>query len=199
MFVTIEGTDGAGKTTLAAGLVERLTARGVDVVSVREPGGTALGESLRRILLDPGARIGAPAEALLYAAARAELVSEVIGPALGAGRLLICDRFVESSLAYQGAGRGLGVEAVRAVNRLATGGLEADVVLLLDLPPEAARRRRNAVPDRMEAEDAGFSARVRRCFLDLAAAEPDRFVVIDATAAPDGVLTRALEAVEGRM
>src|SRR2546423_1290148 len=142
MFVTIEGGDGTGKTTLASALTARLRDDGVDVLAVREPGGTPLGETVRAVLLDPASVVSAEAEALLYAAARAQLVSDVIRPALDAGRWVLCDRYVESSLAYQGAGRGLGVEAVRAMNALATGGMAADVVLLLDLSTEEAGARK---------------------------------------------------------
>jgi dTMP kinase len=195
VFVTIEGPDGAGKSTLAQSLRVALTARGHDVLLVREPGGTMLGEALRTLLLDPASQIDPPAEALLYAAARAQLVAEVVRPALADGRLVLCDRYVESSLAYQGAGRGLGVEAIRAVNEVATGGLRADRVILLDIAPGVAADRALGRPDRIEAEGGGFRDRLRSCFLALAEAEPDRFSVIDGALPPAEVLRLALEVI----
>lgn len=199
MFVTIEGGDGAGKTTLARLLHQELTARGHDVLLVREPGGTELGETLRLLLLDPTSRIHPRAEALLYATARAALVAEVIRPALEAGRTVVADRFVDSSLAYQGEGRGLGVETVRAANELAVGGLRPDLVLVLDVAPDLAAARRGGVPDRLEGSPEEFHARVRAGFLALARAEPDRFVVIDAAQPAEQVAKLALEAIEGRL
>ena len=198
MFITVEGPDGAGKTTLAQALATALTERGRDVLLLREPGGTALGEDLRRLLLDPASSVDPAAEALLYAAARAQLVAEVVRPALEAGRVVVCDLYVESSLAYQGAGRGLGVDAVRAVNEVATGGLRADVVLLVDVTPEVATTRLGTRLDRLEQEGPAFRARVRQGFLQLAEAEPERVVVLDGCAPPDQVLARAMVAVEAR-
>src|SRR4051812_49742813 len=136
-LVTIEGLDGAGKTTLAAGLAERLP----EAVLLREPGGVAASERVRELVKDPALRIGARAEALLYAAARAQLVEERLAPELDAGRLVLLDRFVDSSLAYQGAGRGLGIDAVRAVNEFATGGLRPALTLLLRIHPAEGRAR----------------------------------------------------------
>jgi dTMP kinase len=201
-FVTVEGGDGAGKTTLVSGLAASLSRRGLDVLVLREPGGTWLGEELRRLLLDPRSEIGAPAEALLYAAARAELVSEAIRPALAKGQMVLCDRFVESSLAYQGAGRELGLDWVRGVNELAIGGLRADLVLILDVDPAiglSRQRARRGEADRIEGSSHELHERVRRCFLDLAGAEPDRFVVIDAGSALEVVLEEALLAIEKRL
>jgi len=166
-----------------------------DVLLVREPGGTPLGEALRGLLLDPRSRVDPHAEALLYAAARAQLVADVVRPALQEGRDVVCDRFVDSSLAYQGAARGLGVAEVGAVNAFATGGLLPDRTILLDLAPAAALARKDGARDRMEGADVAFHQRVRDCFVSLAASEPDRFVVIDASQPPAAVLDTALRAL----
>src|SRR3954447_14717483 len=198
-LVTIEGLDGAGKTTLAAGLVSALAARGVEAVLLREPGGVALSERIRALVKDPALRVGGAAEALLYAAARAQLVEERVRPLLDDGSWVLLDRFVDSSLAYQGAARGLGVDRVRELNRLATGGLVPDRTLLLALDPAAGRARlagRGEEPDRLEAEDAAFFARVAAAYADLARDEPDRIRVIDAGGAEPDVLAAALAALE---
>jgi dTMP kinase len=193
-LVTIEGLDGAGKTTLATGLAERLPG----AVLLREPGGVAASERVRELVKDPELRIGARAEALLYAAARAQLVEERLRPELDAGRLVLLDRFVDSSLAYQGAARGLGVEAVRAINDFGTGGLEPDLTLLLRIDPSAGRTRqagRGEAPDRLEREADDFFARIAAAYDRLAAAEPGRFRVLDATRPEAEVLDDALSAV----
>jgi dTMP kinase len=198
-LVTIEGLDGAGKTTLAAGLVSALAARGVEAVLLREPGGVELSERVRALVKDPGLRVGGPAEALLYAAARAQLVEERVRPLLDEGSWVLLDRFVDSSLAYQGAARGLGVDRVRELNLFATGGLVPDRTLLLALDPAAGRARlaaRGEAPDRLEAEDAAFFARVAEAYEDLAREEPQRIRVIDAGRAAPEVLAAALAALE---
>ncbi len=198
-LVTIEGLDGAGKTTLAAGLVSALAARGVEAVLLREPGGVELSERVRALVKDPALRVGGPAEALLYAAARAQLVEERVRPLLGEGSWVLLDRFVDSSLAYQGAARGLGVDRVRELNLFATGGLVPDRTLLLALDPAAGRARlagRGEEPDRLEAEDAAFFARVAAAYEDLAREEPERIRVIDAGGAEPEVLAAALAALE---
>ena len=198
-LITIEGLDGAGKTTLAAEL-ERALARRVGAVRVlREPGGVELAERVRALVKDPGLRVGARAEALLYAAARAQLVEELLAPLLEAGTWVVLDRFVDSSLAYQGGGRGLGVDAVRAINDFATGGLTPDrtVLLRVDLVTGRARQAdRGADPDRLEREDGAFFEAVARVYEELAAAEPDRIRVVDAERAPDEVLADVVGAVE---
>src|SRR5436305_3468648 len=156
-LITIEGIDGAGKTTLAEALQDELGARGLEVVLLREPGGVAVAERVRELVKDPGFRIGARAEALLYAAARAQLVEEAIDPLLEQGTWVLLDRFVDSSLAYQGSGRGLGVDAVRSINEFGTRGLRPDRTLLLAVDPRPGRERseRRAGPvDRPEAERA---------------------------------------------
>jgi dTMP kinase len=198
-LVTIEGLDGAGKTTLAAGLVAALAARGVQAVLLREPGGVELSERVRALVKDPALRVGGPAEALLYAAARAQLVEERVRPLLDEGSWVLLDRFVDSSLAYQGAARGLGVDRVRELNLFATGGLVPDRTLLLALDPAAGRARlagRGEAPDRLEAEDAAFFARVAAAYAELAREEPERIRVIDAAGAETEVLAAALAALE---
>jgi dTMP kinase len=197
-LVTIEGIDGAGKSTLAAALRDALARRGTPVQLLREPGGVALSERIRELVKDPDLRVDAAAEALLFAAARAQLVAERIRPLLDAGNLVLLDRFVDSSLAYQGEGRGLGVEAVRAVNAMATGGLTPDRTLLLRIDPAQGRSRqdvRGEAADRMEQAPEAFFTRIATAYDALAEAEPGRFRVLDATAAPDVVLAEALDAL----
>ena len=198
-LVTIEGLDGAGKTTVAVALADALRARGVDAVLLREPGGVELSERLRGLVKDPELRIGGAAEALLYAAARAQLVEERLRPLLEEDRWVLLDRFVDSSLAYQGAARGLGVDRVRALNVIATGGLVPDRTLLLVLDPAAGRARlaeRGEEPDRLEAEDAAFFARVADAYAQLAREEPERMRVVDAGRSQDEVLAASLAALE---
>lgn len=199
-LITIEGIDGAGKSTLAAALASTLASRSIQVEVVREPGGVELSERIRELLCDPTRQIGGAAEALLYAAARAELVRTRLQPMLDSGTHVLLDRYVDSSLAYQGGGRGLGVQRIAAVNSLATAGLEPDRTLLLRLPPALARARlraRGGGQERLEAEGDGFFARVALTYEQLAAAEPRRIVVLDATARPEEVLELALAALEG--
>jgi len=198
MLVTIEGIDGAGKSTLAAGLAEALRAEGVDVELLREPGGVELSERVRALVKDPALTVDPRAEALLYAAARAQLVAERVRPLLDAGRWVLLDRFVDSSLAYQGAGRELGVEAVRAINDFGTGGLAPARTLLLRIDPAAGRVRaegRGEPPDRLEAEGNAFFAAIARSYDELAAAEPERFRVLDAAAEPERLVEDALAAL----
>jgi dTMP kinase len=194
VFISFEGLDGSGKTTQAGLLAAAAEARGGEVVRVREPGGTAAGERIRAVLLDPGLDIGGWAEALLYAAARAQLVAEVIRPALERGATVIADRFVDSSLAYQGCARGLGVDEVLGVNRLATGDLLPDRTLLLELEAGAAASRRGA-PDRIESEDAAFHRAVAEGFASAARRFPDRITVVDASGTPEQVAGRVRRAV----
>jgi len=195
MFISFEGLDGCGKTTQAAMLADALELEGREVVRVREPGGTPTGERIRELLLDPAARIGPAAEALLYAAARAQLVHDVIAPALDRGSVVIADRFIDSSLAYQGVGRGLGLEEILAVNQLATGGLMPDATLLLRLDLDEASRRRGSAIDRIEAEHAGFHADVADGFDAAAARFPERIRIVDASGPPRAVLARVRQAV----
>ena len=192
MLITVEGVDGAGKSTLIAGLAAAL-----DVIVLREPGGVEVSERIRSLLADPSLRVDPRAEALLYAAARAQLVAEQLRPLLEAGHTVLLDRFVDSSLAYQGAGRGLGVEEIRALNEFATGGLRPDRTLLLRIDPSVGLGRISDRPaDRLEQEDGAFFAAIARAYDELAAAEPERFAVIDASQPPDRVLADALAALD---
>jgi dTMP kinase len=194
-LITIEGVDGAGKTTLASGLLAALSGAGVRARLMREPGGVETSEAVRALVKDPGLTVGARTEALLYAAARAQLVEEALEPALSAGEWVLLDRFVDSSLAYQGGGRGLGIEEVRELNLFATGGLAPDRTLLLTLDPASAQARADArgeAPDRLELAGADFFARIAEAYQQLAAAEPQRIRVLDATLAPEQVVAQAL-------
>jgi dTMP kinase len=197
-LITIEGIDGAGKSTLAAGLVHALSERGVQATLLREPGGVRTAERIRELVHDPDATIGARAEALLYAAARAQLVEEALEPLLAAGRLVLLDRFVDSSLAYQGAGRDLGVDAVAAINAFGTGGLVPDRTLLLRIDPAAGRARsaeRGAPPDRLEQQPDVFFERIVSAYDELARADGGRIRVIDADQPPAAVLADAMTAI----
>ena len=196
-LITVEGLDGAGKTTLVAGLTRELAARGRELLVLREPGGVELSERIRLLVKDPELAIDARAEALLYAAARAQLVAEQLVPLLEDGQWVLLDRFVDSSLAYQGAGRGLGVERIRALNELATGGLTPDRTLLLRIDPAVGRARiADRDPDRLEQAGEAFFSAVAAAYDELAAAEPDRIAVLDADRAPEAVLADALAALE---
>jgi dTMP kinase len=196
VLITVEGIDGAGKSTLVAGLADALADR--DPVVLREPGGVELSERLRSLVKDPALAVGGRAEALVYAAARAQLVEQLLRPLLDAGRWVLLDRFVDSSLAYQGSGRGLGIEAVRELNAFATGGLTPDRTLLLRLDPQLGLARvggRLEGFDRLERERLEFWAAIAEAYDALAAAEPERWVVIDASGPADDVLQAALEAL----
>ena len=188
LLIAVEGGDGAGKSTQIARLTRWLDARGRSYVVTREPGGTPLGRAVRDLLLHGGA-VSARAETLLFAADRAHHVETVIRPALDAGQDVITDRFMESSSAYQGAGRDLSAAEVREVSLWATGGLVPDLTILLDVPVEvgAARRGVRGRSDRMEAEDADFHDRVRAGFLDLARAAPERYVVVNGALSADAI------------
>ncbi len=198
MFITLEGPDGSGKSSLLPRLAAALCDGGCDVVTTREPGSTPLGEQIRRLVLDTEPRIDRTglADALLFAASRAQHVADVIRPALERGAVVVCDRFADSSLAYQGAGSGVPMDELRAVQRLATGGLVPDLTILLDLPVEAGLGRKSAEVTRFEAyQDLAYHERVRAAFLAFAAAEPDRYVVVDATGDEEAVLGGAVAAV----
>ncbi len=200
-FITLEGPEGAGKTVLGQRLAEALRARGHAVVLTREPGGTRLGERLRGLLLEDPGPIDPRADALLFNAARAQLVAEVLRPALAAGQVVVCARFADSTLAYQGYGEGLPIAELRRLAEVATGGLVPDRTILLDLEPEVGLRRKAAGEHtRFEAAfDLAFHRRVRAGFLALAAADPERFRVIEASRRVEpvfrDVLAAALEVV----
>jgi dTMP kinase len=197
-LITIEGLDGAGKTTLASGLVRELRSRDVRAHLLREPGGVVLAERIREVVKDPLLRVGARAEALLYAGARAQLVEEAVRPLLESDAWVVLDRFLDSSLAYQGAGRGLGIDEVRAVNLFGTGGLAPDRTLLLRVDPAVGRSRqagRGEAPDRLEREADDFFAAIAAAYDAIAAAEPERVRVVDASLAPGAVLSAALAAM----
>jgi dTMP kinase len=198
VLITIEGIDGAGKTTLASALETALRDRGIAVRLLREPGGVVLAERIRELVKDPGLVVGARAEALLYAAARAQLTEETLVPLLESGTWVLLDRYVDSSLAYQGAGRLLGIAEVRAVNDFATGGLTPDRTLLLTVEASLGRRRaqaRGEPVDRLEREREDFYLRTAAAYADLATAEPQRIRTLDASKPPPQVLADALAAV----
>ncbi|MFZ1994275.1 MAG: dTMP kinase [Solirubrobacteraceae bacterium] len=198
-LITIEGIDGAGKSTLAAGLVDALAQRGVQATLLREPGGVRTAERIRELVHDPAASIGARAEALLYAAARAQLVEEALEPLLADGHLVLLDRYVDSSLAYQGVGRDLGIDAVAAINAFGTGGLLPDRTLLLRIDPAAGRARsaqRGAPLDRLEQQPDAFFARIAAAYDALAEADAGRIRVIVADQPPPDVLAEALAAID---
>jgi dTMP kinase len=192
LFITLEGPEGSGKTTQTRLLANWLAEAGYDVLTTREPGGTRIGDVVRTLLLDPAyAGIRPETEFLLFCAARAQIVGEVIRPHLGKGGIVVCDRFADSSLAYQGYGRQLDQDAVRVITAFATGGLLPDLTLCLDLPVvEGFRRKQDrglGSPDRLEQEQLEFHERVRQGYLALARAELHRWVIVDAARATEEV------------
>ena len=201
-FITLEGGDGAGKTTQVELLTAWLEAHGRTVVRTREPGGTELGQRIREMVLHERGHVAPRAEALLYAADRAHHVETVVRPALLRGDIVLQDRYIDSSVAYQGVARGLGAERVRSVSEWAADGLVPDLTVLLDLDVTVGRARvaaaRGDTFDRLESEAATFHETVRRAFLDAAAAEPERFLVVDA-AAPTDEVQRAVRTAVGAL
>lgn len=204
LFIVFEGGDGAGKTTQVAMAQQWLESRGATVRTTREPGGTQISEELRSLVLEHGhGEIDARTEALIYSAARAAHVQQVIRPSLEAGTHIICDRFVDSSLAYQGMGRELGFAAVASINDFAAGGLKPDVTIILDISAEHGRARRIAASggvedsDRLEAEPDDFHERIRNAFLELAAQDPQRYLVLDATASVEQLHQSIVEHLAG--
>jgi len=195
LLITFEGPEGSGKSTLIASLARVLAAGGEEPLVLREPGGTAIGESIRNILLDTASVDMCPeTELLLMVASRAQLVREKINPALEAGRIVLCDRFADASVAYQGFGRGLGEERVNQLNEFALGGREPDLTILCMLPPEEGQARlANRTTDRLDREPAAFHQRVFEGYRNLASSGESRFRVIDAAAAPEAMLAETVE------
>ncbi len=195
-FFVLEGLDGCGKSTQARRLVERLRALGREVVHTREPGGTPAGERIRAVLLDPAlGEVDPLTEVLLYQAARRQLVAQVIAPALARGALVVCERWHYATQAYQGAAGGAAGEAVRASSDLATGGLEPDRAVLLDLPDAAAQARMDRPRDRIEARGADYRARVAAGFRAIFEADPGRLRIVSALGTPEAVEARVWEAL----
>jgi dTMP kinase len=197
MFITFEGIDGSGKSTQARLLADALAGDGRDVVLTREPGGTELGEQIRELILG-GGEVASWAEAALFTAARAQLVEEVITPALARGADVVCDRFIDSSFAYQGIARGLGLERVLELNLHAVGGLLPDRTYLLQIDPEESARRLREPGDRIEREAGDFSARVAEAYRELAAAFPERITTIDGTRPPEEIGREILDGLRQR-
>ena len=197
MFVTFEGLDGSGKSTQARLLAEALAADGRDVVSTREPGGTEVGELIRELILGPR-HIAPWAEAALFAAARAQLVEQVIAPALDRGADVVCDRYLDSSLAYQGIARGLGLERVLELNLHAISGILPDRTYLLLVDPQESAQRLGEPDDRIEREDDAFRARVDEAYRELAVAYPERIVTIDGARTPDTIGREILDELRQR-
>ncbi|TLM82020.1 dTMP kinase [Pseudarthrobacter sp. NamE5] len=200
LFIAFEGGDGAGKSTQAARLAEALEARGLTVLRTREPGGTPIGEKLRSLVLDHGhGLIDAHTEALIFAASRAAHATQVIRPALDRGEIVLTDRYIDSSVAYQGAGRALGEDAVRSLNEWATSSLHPHLTVLLDVDPAMGRRRRtagDAAEDRLEAEADEFHTRIRDAFLELARRRPESYLVLPAHLSVSELSALILERVD---
>lgn len=198
VFISFEGGNGSGKSTQIERARQWFASRGRSVTVTREPGGTELGVDIRRLVQNGPEDVDPRTEALLYAADRAYHVATVIRPALERGEVVLTDRYIDSSLAYQGAARSLGVDEIDSLSQWATGGLRASLTFLLDLPPEVGARRRTDRPDRLERESMDFHERVRHEYLRLADAEPERIVVIDAVGTPDEVFAEIRGVLEER-
>lgn len=208
LFITFEGIEGSGKSTQVTLLADHLAAQGRAVMVTREPGGTRIGDQIRKILLDPANKaLDATSELLLYAASRAQHLKEVIHPACDAGKIILCDRFSDATLAYQGYGRGLDREMIRTLDRMVTGEMRPDLTLLLDIDPEAGlvrargRNFRSGLEGeaRFENEELAFHTRVRQGYRALAQEEPDRIRVVDASRPPDQVQRTMREIVDDVM
>jgi dTMP kinase len=191
MFITFEGIDGSGKTTQINLLSARLRQRGIDVLALREPGGNEVSENIREVLLSSKNEIGVRAELLLFVAARAQLVEKVIRPALDAGKLVICDRYCDSSVAYQGFGRGIDIDDVHSCNKFATNNLVPNLTFFLDVPTTVGLGRKSSrgenVLDRMESAGESFFDKARKGYLSIAESEPERFIVLDGRATPEEI------------
>jgi dTMP kinase len=195
-FISLDGLDGTGKSTQCRLLAEWLRGRGLAVEECSDPGGTAIGLVVRDLLLHHRHEMALPCEALLFMASRAQLVAEVIRPALAAGRVVVCDRFLLANVVYQGHAGGLDVEGLWDIGRFGTGGLEPDLTLVLDLPPAAALARRGRPPDRLESREAAFHERVRAGFLAEARRRPERIRIVDASQSVEGIHQRIKQEVE---
>ncbi len=191
VFIAFEGGEGAGKSTQVKALAAGLRAGGQTVLVTREPGGTPAAEIMRAVALDPEhTGLDPRAEALLFAAARADHVARVIRPALSQGQVVVCDRYIDSSVAYQGVGRGLGVTRIEQLSLWATDGLRPDLTIVLDVDPVLGRQRTAAAPDRLESESGEFHAGVRAAFLERAAADPEHYLILDADRSPEELAAR---------
>ena len=202
LFITLEGPDGSGKSTMIDLISKELRQRGIDPVVTREPGGTPIGEKIRDLILDPENRLMSPeTEALLYAASRGQHVHEKIRPALGQGRLVLCDRFLLSSLAYQGVGRDLGVERVKMINDFALQDIYPDLILFFHVDPEVTLRRKTKVKggDRLEREGSSFHKKVYEGYMDLMKAYPKNLVPINANRGIDQVLGDVLVEIDKKL
>jgi dTMP kinase len=202
MFITLEGPEGSGKTSQLPALAQYLRDAGYEVVVTREPGGTAVGDQIREVLMNlKNVAIVPRTEILLFLAARAQHVEEIIRPALKAGKIVLCDRFGESTLAYQGYGHRTDLETLRALLDFSTGGLKPDLVLLLDIPVKAGLERKREISEwnRLDAYEQAFHERVRKGYIDLAKAEPERWWIIDATETKEKVQQRMRQAIMKRL
>ena len=204
MFITLEGPEGSGKTTAVEAAVQKLIEMGHQIVRTREPGGTPIAEQIRNVILDKAnTAMDGRTEALLYAASRRQHLVEKVWPALKEGKIVICDRYLDSSLAYQGGARGLGIDEVLNVNLFATEDTWPDLTLLFDIDPEVGLARINSNPDRevnrLDVEKLDFHKKVRNSFLELAKRYPDRFVIIDASQPRDIVAKATLDAILARL
>jgi thymidylate kinase len=200
LFISLEGIDGSGKTTLKESILACMGGN-YTIMGLREPGGTAISEKIRDMLLDVrNDGIMGKAEALLYAAARSQLVEEIIRPALAEGKVVIADRYLDSTIAYQGYGRGLDLEFLEDLNRICTGGLKPDITILLDIEPDEGQRRRSQeIPDRLEQEGLEFQKRIREGYLIIQAREPERIKRLDARQTPEALLEEAMQHIEAKL
>jgi dTMP kinase len=201
LFITFEGPDGSGKTTQARLLAEYLESQGKPVLLTREPGGTVISEQIRDVVLSTrNQSIRHETEALLFSAARAQIVAELIRPALAAGKIVVCDRYADSTMAYQGYGLGLDLDALRAITRFATGGLVPDVTFYIDVPAHVGlTRRQRGETNRLDQKDLDYHARVREGFLKMAREEPQRWIVIDGTRPVDQVQQEIRQKLEQKL
>jgi dTMP kinase len=207
LFISIEGIEGSGKTTQIKLLYEYIKTKGYDVILTREPGGCNIGEQIRHILLDPNNNITPLTELLLYMAARIQHIHEVIIPALSEGKIVITDRFIDATIAYQGYGRGINIELIHKLNRLVIQDIKPDITFILDIEPDEgilravniAKERPEGYPDRIEKEDISFHQRVRQGYLDIAAKEPDRVIVINGRGGIDEIHQKICNIVSARL